>query len=260
MSTNRKYGRLPRQFDQRVPHMSSVRLMRSVQLPALPVRLDNAATLPADLGVMLNDRDGCCTCSGLGHAEQVWTKDAQGSMVTVPDSSIADAYRQVAGWDGVSGSPSDAGAAEQTVLSWASTVGLLQSDGSRQRLSAFVEIDPRNPRDVCEAIYEAGLVYIGFSVPNLLPEDAGSLWDGAVDLGPIEGGHCVICPGYTNPSSPVLDVISWGDRYRMNWAFWERYVDECYCLFSPLWVAPSGKTPYGLDATALEALMQAIRA
>lgn len=261
MSDTRKYGRLPRRFRPEIPHMSSVRLMRDVQLPALPQRLDNAASLPADLGIMMNATYGCCTCSGLYHAVQVWTKGAQGGMWTEPDSCVLEAYKEACHYDPANPA-TDAGGAEQDVLSWASNAGMpmVLGDGSaaRSKLDAFVEIDPRNPRDVCEAIMECGVAYIGFGVPNLLPEDPGSVWDGR-DMGPIEGGHCVVVSGFTNPDAPVLDVISWGDRYTMTWDFWTKYVDECYGLFSPLWMKPAGQTPYGLDAAALEALMQSIR-
>ncbi len=264
MSANRKFGRLPRQFNQAVPHMSSVRLMRDVQLPPLPPSLDNAGTLPADLGIMMNDRLGDCTCAGLYHAIQVWTKDAQGAMWTEPDTCVLEAYREACGYDPADPN-TDAGGAEQSVLAWATNTGMpmVMQDGTaaRSKISAFVEIDPRNPRDVCMAIMECGLVYIGFNVPNLLPEDPGAVWDGR-DMGPIEGGHCVICPGFarTNPNAPILDVISWGDRYTMTWEFWQKNVDECYALFSPLWIASSGQTPYGLDAAALQGIMQAIKA
>ncbi len=260
---NRKLGRLPRQFDQSVPHMSSVRMMRAVQLPALPPSLNNAAALPVDLGVMLNATLGCCTCSGLYHAIQVWTQNAQGQMWTEPDSCVLEAYKEACHYDPANPA-TDAGGAEQDVLNWALNTGMpmeTQAGPARNKLSAYVEIDPRNPRDVCEAIMECGLVYIGFNVPNLLPEDPGAVWDGR-DMGPIEGGHCVILPGFTrtNPDAPTFDVISWGDRYTMTWEFWQKNVDECYGLFSELWIASTGQTPYGLDAAALSSLMQAIRA
>ena len=61
-------------------------------------------------------------------------------------------------------------------------------------------------------------------------------------------------------AAPIFDVISWGDRYTMDWAFWQRYVDEAYALFSPLWIAASGHTPLGLDPATLQEIMQAIRA
>ena len=266
MSVTRKFGRLPRAFNQAVPAFASLRQMKAIRMPPLPAECHNAAGLPANLGMMLNGGEGAlgdCTIAGLFHAIQVWTQDAQGKMWTEPDSCVLQAYEEGCGYR--PGDPStDGGGVEQNVLTWASTEGipiLTDAGQARSKLDAFVELDPRNPHDICTAIYECGLAYIGFEVPRNIPEDAGSFWSGATDLGAIEGGHCVIVTGWVGAlTAPTFDVISWGDRFTMDWTFWQRYVDEAYALFSPLWVEASGKTPYGLDPATLSAIMQAIRA
>lgn len=260
-----KYGRLPRAFSPEVPHLSAVKMMKTLVRPQLPFELHNQASLPKSLGVMNNDRLGCCTCSAMGHAEQLWTALAQPPMITVPDSCVLDAYEQACGYDPSQTArdgtnPTDAGGVEQNVLSWWMNTGLLQADGTRRQIEGFVEIDPRNPYDLCEAIYECGLIYIGFSVPRLLPEDpAGALWTGTRDLGGIEGGHAVILTGYRDVSNPVFDVESWGMPFVMDWPFFMRYVDEAYAPFSKLWIEQSGKSPWGIDLPTIEGLMQALR-
>jgi hypothetical protein len=257
-----KYGRLPRTFNPSVPHMSSIRQMKAFQRPQIPFEVHNEDKLPLDLGVMFNATLGDCTCAAMGHAEQVWTALARGAMVTVPDSCVLDAYEAACGYrpaDGPGGA-SDGGGVEQSVLAWWMNTGLLQADGSRSRLLGFAEIDPRATYDICEAIYECGLVYIGFEVPRLLPENpAGALWSGGVDLGPNDGGHCVILTGYHDPVAPLFDVCSWGMPFRMDAAFAAKYVDEAYALFSDLWTSAAGKSPYGLDLATIEAQMAAIR-
>lgn len=257
--TEHRYGRLPRAFMPEVPHLSALKMMRGTELPALPQKVDNALGLPPNLGVMLNDRLGDCTCAGLYHAIQVWSQDAQGTMLTEPDALVLRAYEESCGYH-PDLPESDRGGVEQDVLSWAAASGVPMADGSRSKLAAFVEVDPRNLADVCEAIWQCGLIYIGFEVPKLLPEEPGFLWSGKNDLGPIEGGHCVILTGFSNPADPSFDVISWGDRYTMDASFWRKYVDEAYALASLLWIERSaGETPWGIDLAALEALMQAIR-
>lgn len=47
-------------------------------------------------GQMLNDKLGCCTISGCGHQEQIWSLNT-GSEITVTDSVILGAYEA---WDG----------------------------------------------------------------------------------------------------------------------------------------------------------------
>lgn len=199
-----------------------------------------------------------CTSAGAYHAVQVWTQDAAGAMLTEPDAMVEQFYSEATGFNPADPS-TDQGGNEQAVLTrWLNT-GLPMADGSRSKLSAFVEVDPRNLRDVCEAIYECGVVYIGFSVPELLPEDPGALWDGFADLGQIEGGHCVVLTGFSVPSAPTFDVISWGSRYTMNQRFFQRYVDEVYALASPLWINAAGRTPWGIDPATLAAIMQGIK-
>ena len=260
MPSKFKLGRQPRSFNPAVPHLSALKQMFRPAPVRIPNNVENMQGFPPDLGVMLNDRLGDCTCAALGHAEQIWTKDAQKVMVTVPDRCIADAYEKACGWNGADvGFGTDAGGNEQTVLTWWMKTGLLQADGSRRKILGFVEVDPRNIHDICEAIYECGLVYIGFEVPANIPETAGSLWSGRTDLGPIEGGHAVVVPGYNDPMNPIFDVESWGMDFKMDLLFWRKYVDECYAPISPLWIQANGKSPWGLTEATIEAQMAALR-
>jgi hypothetical protein len=264
----RRFGRLPRRLDAlaaSVIHYSALKAMRAVQLPALMQEVHQAGGLPQHLGVMLNDREGDCSCAGLGHLTQVWTADAQGQMVTIPDADIQSMYEAFgfnpnAPLNPDGSNPTDNGAVLQDVLLYATNTGILMPDNSRSKLLAWIEVDPRNPTDVCEAIQECGSVYIGIRVPSALPMDAGSIWGGGANMGIDTGeGHCVILTGFDDPTNPTYDVISWGDRFTMTPDFWQNWVDEIYGLFSPLWIAKTGRTPWNLDPAMLASIMQAIR-
>ena len=256
-----KYGRLPRVFNSEVPHFSAMKFMKGVQRPVLPP--DCHVVLPDNLGYMNNDKLGCCTIAGLGHAEQVFTSFAQGSMITVPDDCVLQGYEEACGYNpadqSIDGSnPTDNGGVEQNVLTWAANMGFPQADGSRRKLMGFIEIDPHNPEHLCEAIYECGVVYIGFEVPENLPETAGSIWAGNTEMGAISGGHCVIITGFTNPASPTYDVCSWGLPFKADQAFISKYCDEAYGLFSSQWIKDNGKSPWGFDMPTIQAMMQAL--
>src|ERR1700680_4913353 len=156
MPEPRRSARLPRQFDPAVPHLSSLKMMTAIQFPVLPQVVDWTAKLPAgNLGMMLNQDLGDCTVAALYHGVQVWTGNALGQTYTEPDSCVLDAYEEKCGYHPDDPS-SDRGGDEQPVLAWATNTGMLMSDGSRSKLAAFVEVDPRNMTDVCEAIYECG--------------------------------------------------------------------------------------------------------
>lgn len=255
MPLRHKLGRLPRRFNPRVPHFSA--LTAAMALPTPPPAVDYTSKLPASLGMYHNDSLGDCTCAAVYHAFQVWSANAQGSIDTEPDDDAELLYEQACGY--VPGQPNtDQGGDEQSVLTYVMLSGAPVGRGgaSRHRIAAFVEIDPRNFDDVKLAIADGGLVYIGFEVPNYLPEGAGSTWD--VEPGAnyqIEGGHAVIAAGY---DANGLDIISWGAKYRMTWAFWSEFVDEAYLLADQSWIEATGKSPAGLSLTDLETQMQAL--
>lgn len=256
-----KTGRLPRRFDPRVPHLSALRLMKTVRLPQLLPQWDWAARLPTDLGAMLNTSLGDCTCAALGHAEQVWTAYAQGQMMTPSDAQIEALYERF-GYSPAD-PESDRGAVEQDVLTSALNVGIPMPDGTMSRITAFFEVDPRNTDDLCEVVQEFGLAYIGFSVPSgFMDAGPAKVWDVSPSFGQIEGGHAVILTGFdrSDPANPTFNVVSWGERdWTMTTAFVRQYVDEAYAISSDLWIERTGKTPYGLTPEALAALGSALR-
>jgi len=229
-------------------------LLAGKALPPPPVSVDYTVGMPSDLGALLNDRLGDCTCAAWGHAVQVWSFNAQGAMQTLPDQDIERLYQTVGGY--VPGNPAtDNGAVEQDVLSYLARTGL---DGNR--LAAFVEVDPRNTDDVKRAICWSGVAYIGILVPSFLMSSMtspGSTWD--LDLGGdqrIEGGHAVILAGY---DADAVYVISWGNRYRMTWRFFAQFCEEVYALADETWIRTTGLSPAGLSLVDLESQMQAIR-
>ena len=66
-----KFGRLHRTYDPRIPHLSA--LLAGQVPPPPPPSIDWTKGMPANLGMMLNDTLGDCTCAAVYHAIQVWT-------------------------------------------------------------------------------------------------------------------------------------------------------------------------------------------
>lgn len=251
-----KYGRLPRARNPRVPHYSAI--TAGLALPRLPPEIHYGRGMPANLGAMLNDSLGDCTCAGVYHALQVWSFVAAHAMVTEPDADVEALYEQACGY--VPGEPNtDQGGVEQDVLGFLLNTGapVGPNGAERHKIVAFVEVDPAKPDDIRRCVADCALCYIGFTVPAYMPESAGSTWD--VDPGgdqTIVGGHCVILVGY---DAMGLDVISWGSFYRMTWAFFAQFVDEAYAIADPWWIEATGKTPAGLTLPELEAQMAALK-
>jgi len=201
-----------------------------------------------------------CTKAAWYHAHQVWTFNACGVMQTMSDATVLKSYEMIDGYD--PNDPStDQGGNEQADLTYAVTTGMPEDDGSMNKLTAFVEIDPRNVLDVKRAITSCGLVYIGFLVPAYILPDGSvppKIW--ALDLkadNTIIGGHAVILPGY---DALGFNVVSWGRKdFKMTWAFFAQFVNEIYALIDIDFVGAKGTTPGGLTMPEWIKQMEALK-
>lgn len=203
---------------------------------------------------MLNDSLGDCTEAAKGHGVQVWSL-CNGRMLTAPDSLILSQYEANGGY--IPGIPStDQGEVElDTLNAWR------KNGFGPTSLAAYAAIDPRTFQHVQQGIYLFGFAYIGFSVSqSAMDQNArGETWDVVPNDGGIVGGHAVVVPMYDAPSR-IFTALTWGMRQRMTWAFWQRYVDECYVLLSPAWIGARGLDPNGFDLRTLQADLVAVTA
>jgi hypothetical protein len=218
--------------------------------------------MPVHLGMMLNDKLLNCTCAAFYHALQVWSFNANGrssaQMVTVSDINVSELYALACGYDPRKPGEGPGGKAQQ-VLRYLFNQGAPIGRRRRNKIHAYIEVDPRHVNDVKRAINDCGLVYVGFNVPEYLgPQNRHlpKVWDVDPSNRRIIGGHAVVLPGY---DEHTLDVISWGRFYKMTWRFFCKYVDEVYAIADQAWIAATGKTPGGLTVTELDTQMQALR-
>jgi hypothetical protein len=254
--TSLKFGRLHRTYNPRVPHLSA--LLAGQPLKPPPASVDWTKGMPKNLGMMLNDKLGDCTCAAVYHAIQVWTFNT-GKMVTEPDSDVeklyilADGYNPRVPGEGPGGN-------EQHVLTYLLRQGAPTgpTGATRHKITAFVEVDPRNLDDVKRTINDCGLAYIGFNVPQSVQppgELPPSVWKYVPDQSQIIGGHAVVLAGYDKEGARV---ISWGGYYTMTWEFFGHFVDEVYAIADPDWIEDKKTTPGGLTVEELEEQMKGL--
>lgn len=253
-----KLGRLHRAYDARIPHMSA--LLAGQTLPPPPTAVDWTVGMPAQLGMMLNDTLGDCTCAAVYHALQVWSCNAQGGMQTQPDADVEKLYILACGYNPRVGGEGPGGN-EQHVLTYLLRTGAPfgPTGQAKHKIAAFVEVDPRNTDDVKRTINESGVAYIGFNVPQYIvpapPATPPQVWDVQTTNNQIVGGHAVVLAGY---NAAGARVISWGQYYTMTWAFFATYVDEVYAIADSTWIDSKGTTPGGLSLAELEVQMKAL--
>src|SRR5271170_6637603 len=184
----RKLGRKPRTFNPKIPHMSA--MLAAMTLPAPPASVDWTHGLTS-FGMMLNDTLGDCTCAAVYHARQIWTANA-GTEITEADSCVLALYEAVGGYN-PSNPNSDNGANEQDVLTYLLNTGAPIANNLRDKIVAFVEVDPRNIDDVKRTINDCGVAYIGFNVPSsLMSMDIAPLWEVDPNNMGFDGGHAII--------------------------------------------------------------------
>jgi hypothetical protein len=251
-----KLGRLHRTYDPRVPHLSA--LLAGQTLTPPPASVDWTKGMPANLGMMLNDTLGDCTCAAVYHAIQVWSSNTS-KIDTEPDSDVEKLYILACGYNPKVAGEGPGGNEQHVLTYWLQQGVPMGPDGaSRQKIAAFVEVDPRNVDDVKRTINDCGVAYIGFNVPESVMPPGGPppVWNYVPGQTKSVGGHAVVLAGY---NSQGARVISWGQYYTMTWEFFAHFVDEVYAIADSDWVEAKGTTPGGFTLDQLEAQMQALK-
>lgn len=258
-TSSHKLGRLARGHDKRIPMMHDL-TVGIAQLPP-PLAVDFTKNMPSNLGMMLNNTLGDCTCAAFYHALQVWSFNSGAPVDTEPDTDVKLLYEKACGYNPAQGGEGPGGN-EQKVLTYILREGAPGGPNGTQvkKIDAFVEIAVTNLDNIKRTIADCGVCYIGFNVPQFImpPGKAPlSVWD--VDPqgdNTIVGGHAVVLAGY---NAQGARVISWGQYYTMTWAFFGKFVDEAYAIAGPEWFTADGKTLGGLTLAQLEAAMKALK-
>jgi hypothetical protein len=200
--------------------------------------------------MFLNDQLGCCTCTSLAHAMQVWTAN-QGKEVQVNDSDVRTMYNAVNGGH-------DDGAVMMDVLDRYRKVGF-----AGRRLGAYCAAEFGGPdpfREIKESIALTGGVYLGVALPKSAQNQ--EIWDVPDNIprrqrGDWEpgswGGHAIYAGAYAKGG---LTAITWGQEKKITWKWLKYYGSEAYALISPEWVSRKKKAPNGIDLAELLADVQ----
>lgn len=250
-----KLGKLAVKKDVRT--LQFAKYVRTMHLPPTPSSCDWTAGV-TDWRMMLNDQEGCCTCSGAGHMEMVWTLNTTGTPFVPSDSDIQKAYCDVSGFDPNTGA-NDNGAVEVDVLNYWRKVGI-----GGKKIQAYVSVNPRDHNHLALSTYLFGGVYTGIALPLTAQDQLsqGQPWDaGWSHWGKSKpgswGGHCVPVVKY---DSDYLYCITWGKIQPMTWRFWDQYGDESYGILSPDWISDTVQNPTGFDFATLQADLGAVAA
>ena len=191
-----------------------------------------------------NDRLGDCTCAAAGHMIEAWTAASQGHAVKITEATVVNVFEHVKVVDPVT---YEEGAVELDVLNYWRKTGF-----GTHKIGAYASVPIHDHKLVRTAAYLFGACTSGS--PCRSRPRTQEVWDWTHSLSGNAapgswGGHAVDVVDY---GPDELAVVTWGTVKRMTWAFWDRYVDEAYCILSPDFLK-AGEAPNGFDLASLQA-------
>lgn len=221
-------------------------------LPKVPAAFGHEGAI-TDWQMLGNDSYGDCVFAGAAHETMLWNAEG-GRAVGFTDSAVLADYAAVTGFDPADPS-TDRGTDVRQALSYRRKTGVVDANGKRHKIGAFVALEPGNYEHLLTALYLFGAVGIGIQFPVSAMDqfNRGRPWS-VVSGASIDGGHYIPLVARRHRH---LDCVSWGRVQPMTKGFYERYTDESYALLSPEMLA-AGHSPEGFDLAALTADLRAL--
>lgn len=213
-------GKLPAQPAR--PHLKASAVLAEHRAVAAPPASCLFADAHITWDMLGNDSVGDCTCAEVGHQINQLTWYGSGREVTPTTQQVLAFYSAITGYNPAKPS-TDQGAYIQDVLAYWRKTGMIG-----HKIAAYAAVDAANLTEIKQAIALFGSLNVGLNFPDsaMAQFNAGQVWD-VIKGARNEGGHCVMVVGY---DSAGLDIITWGARTRMTWAFWKKYVDEAWIV------------------------------
>lgn len=250
--TEPKFGKRPARPDPR-----DFRFARYITRGALP-------PVPATFGhedivrrwkMLGNDEYGDCVFAGAAHETMLWTRESH----THRDASFTTA-NVLADYGAVTGfmpdDPStDQGTDMHDACAYRRKVGIVDSNGARHKVGAYVALDPGNVAQAAQAAYLFSAAGIGIEIPRSAMDqfNRGEPWD-YIGRSRIEGGHYVPLVGAI---SGTFVVVTWGQVQLMTTSFYAHYCDEAYGYLSTEFLE-HGLSPEGFNLVSLQADLAAL--
>jgi hypothetical protein len=247
-----KLGKLPAQEDSRTLKLSTY----TVALPT-PTKIFGFGGLYWDWGVLGNYDYSDCVFAGAAHETMLWNKLRGGVDVPMSTKNTLQDYSDVTGFD--PNDPStDQGTYMLDALKYRRATGVRDAKGNRHKVAAYVALEPGNFAQAIQASFVFGAVGIGFLAPESILDqfDNGEYFD-VVKGSQIIGGHYVPGVGSRN-STARITIVTWGRRWQMTKAFYEKYVDEAWVALSEEQIRADGTGIHGLNLSQLQADLAAL--
>ena len=245
-----KFGKLPAR-----PGSISFKFKDFFNLDALPrPPAVYGHQLGTHWGMLANDQYGDCVWAGAAHEHMMWTRIGVAPDAAFTSPNVLADYSAVTGFNPAK-PDSDQGTDMQEAASYRRKVGIIDKDGVRHKIDAYLGINPKNVSRLAIASYLFGAVGVGIQVPDSCEDqfDAGKPWTVVPDS-QIVGGHYVPLVG-RNRNGHFL-VVTWGRLHAVTPDFLKTYADEAVMYLTTEMMNAKGLTMEGFDVASLKASLQ----
>lgn len=227
------------------------------QLPKAPQMAGHSDLItPLAWGMLGNDTAGDCVWAGAAHETMLWNEEAKHGVAFTPTLVLSD-YTAVTGYNPADPN-TDQGTDMQVAAKYRQDTGIVDINGQRHKVGAYLEIDKGNKEEIMQAIWLFGAVGIGIQFPDSAMTQFNKTEDWTVVKGAkIDGGHYI--PGVTYDKDFVY-VVTWGKRIRASWAFIKKYMDEGIVYLSAEMLSGAGESLEGFNIAQLQADLAEIKA
>ncbi len=226
----------------------------ATKLPPVPPTFGHQDLYAAQpIGMLGNDQYGDCVWAGAAHETMLWGDEAKRTF-TFTDKTVLSDYSKVTGFN-PSDPSSDKGTDMSVAASYRRKTGIVDADGKRHKVAAYLALGVGNLDDVKLACYLFGAVGIGVKFPASAMDqfNKGQPWS-VVPGSKIEGGHYVPLVGFDGTH---FLIVTWGKLHPMDPDFLQTYMDEGIAYLSKEMLT-AGKSLEGFDEAALQADLKAL--
>lgn len=226
----------------------------TTQLPKPPKTFGHENFIgKADWAMLGNDQWGDCVWAGAAHETLLWNAEA-GHGVTFNDESVLSDYSAVTGFDPKDPN-TDQGTDMQAAASYRRKVGVVDANGTRHKVAAYLAIKPGNLTELYQALYLFGAVGIGIQFPSSAMDQFNKrkTWS-VVSRSQIEGGHYIPLVA----KRTHLECVTWGALQGMTTGFFSKYCDEAIVYLSEEALI-DGKSAELFDFASLQADLKALK-
>lgn len=196
-------------------------------------------------GMLGNDEAGDCVFAGAAHETMLWNAIA-GKNIPFDTKAVISDYSKVTGYD-PKDPYTDQGTDMKEAASFRRKTGIVDANGNRHKIAAYLSIDPGNLKEHYAALYLFGVIGLGIEFPEsaMTQFNSGKSWR-VVHGSEISGGHYV--PLVARRRSLV--AVTWGQLQPMTTGFFGKYNDESIVMLSESMLI-NRKSPEGFDYDGL---------